>query len=211
MLQSGKQSCTLWQLDAAVSENGRIDLEFLSKNGYSIGARARKRLREPDMKPDQGGARRKFDDAELLACAQEVLAKHSKAGSKVVRAQKTDQGWRKVRGQGSGAETVPSESLLAAPGTIYSSEPALQQQMLVVTFRKMVREHFGNYRLGSRKTDMCSHCTTFHSKVVPAFQRLLTQVRAVFLVPVQDVLRRFLHLAREALTLKCGLFHSQQP
>ena len=136
MLQSGKQSCALWQLDAAVSENGRIDLEFLSKNGYSIGVRARKRLREPDIKPDQGGARRKFDDAELLACAQEVLAKHSKAGSKVVRAQKTDQGWRKVRRQGSGAETVPSESLLAAPGTIHSAEPALQQQMSVVTLGK---------------------------------------------------------------------------
>ena len=43
----------------------------------------------------------------------------------------------------------------------------------------MLREHFGQYRLAARKTDMCSHCTAFHTKVVPAFKRFTEQVRAV--------------------------------
>ena len=170
---------TLYELDEAVSDQGRIDQEYLRAYGYVIGRRQQKRLREGGAEePKRPGRPRIVDNEELLDKAREILAKHSKAGSSVVRGRKTEHGWRKVRGGGKDArEDVASESLLATPGTIYNAEPDIHGKISESSWRKLLKEHFGQFRLAARKTDICSHCDTYHKKVVPAFRKLLAKAR----------------------------------
>ena len=50
--------------------------------------------------------------------------------------------------------------------------------MRVPRWRRLLNEHFGEYRLGARRTDICTHCNTFHTKVVPDFKHFLQKARA---------------------------------
>lgn len=173
-----KQTMTISidELDKAISDNGRIELDWLSKNGYHIGARMRKRLFDEDALPRQSGGRpSKVNDASLVEIARSVLGRHSKAGSRIVTVERTSHGYAKVTKNKDGAESIPSVSLLVAPQHIYDMEPDLQRQMSSSTFLRMLRGHFGEFRKSGRATDVCHHCVSFHEKIVPAFRRFRDQ------------------------------------
>lgn len=68
-------------------------------------------------------------------------------------------------------------SLLAAPTTIYDMEPELQKVMSAPTWRRILRQSFGEFRLAARRTDICTHCNTFYTKLVPDFKAFLEKSR----------------------------------
>ena len=150
----------------------------LQKHGYHVGHRAKKRLFVDEPEDNPRGRPRISEQPHLLQLAQEVLGRHSKPGSKVVTVQQSEEGKRKVRGRVPDTEGVAAMSLLAAPGSIYDMEPELQKNMSVPSWRRLLKEHFGEYRLGARRTDICTHCNTFHTKVVPDFKHFLQKARA---------------------------------
>ncbi|CAJ1427156.1 unnamed protein product [Effrenium voratum] len=178
VMERGQQQISVQELDKAVSQNGQINTDLLQSHGYRIGARAKRRLQTDDCVEGKRGRPRIYDRPEMLDLARKVLGKHSKPGSKIVAVEATESGHRRYRGK-TAAETaaVPAVSLLAMPSTIYDSEPQLREKMAAPTCRKMLRECFGEYRVGSRKTDMCTHCNTFHCQLVPDFKQFMQKAR----------------------------------
>ena len=183
VLDRGDCSLTLHEMDAAVSQGGAIVQEYLTAKGYHIGVKARKRLRfdADDAPVSRGGRPSTLQCEDTLQLARRILGKHSKPGSKVLTVERHDKGFSKVSGRrrvSSERGYVGSMSLLAAPENIYDMEPDLQKTMCVTTWRKLLRQNFGEYRIGARRTDVCTHCNTFHSKVVPDFKKFLEKTRS---------------------------------
>ena len=145
--------------------------EYLTAKGYHIGVRARKRLRfdADDAHVSQGGRPSKLNCDDTLQLARDILGRHSKPGSTVITVERHDSGFAKVRGRRSGERGyVGSMSLLAAPQNIYDVEPDLQKTMSLPTWRKLLRQNFGQYRMGARRTDVCTHCNNpFHLLLNP--------------------------------------------
>lgn len=159
------QGCRLdlEDLDRAVSEDGRIQRSVLAKLGYSIGPSAWARVQaESKTVKSVGGRPRLVDKDNLLEIAEEVLGRHSKVSSKVATVYKSSFTGRfgRLAGNTRGKEKmhVQAMSLLARPQAIFEQEPDLRSHMSLYSWRKILKEHFGEYRVGARKTDMCSHC-----------------------------------------------------
>ena len=153
----------LEDLDRAVSANGTVPRASLAKWGYNIGLAAWSRVKEPEKTvKSKGGRPRIAEKGDVLELAEEVLGRHSKVSSKVATVRKSSVPGRFGRADGKVSEAdkthVQAMSLLARPKTIYEQEPALRSQMSLSTFRRVLQSHFGEFRVGARKTDMCSHC-----------------------------------------------------
>ena len=86
-MNKGQKVVGISALDVVMSENGKIDVDYLSAQGYHVGHRARKRLRADAEEPQRGGRPKKMDDHELLMMAKDVLSRHSKPGIRIVRGQ----------------------------------------------------------------------------------------------------------------------------
>ena len=104
--------------------------------------------------------------ADVIAFAKEILDENTKESERVV-----------IVGRGSKRKMVIAKHLTQTKYRIWCSNKKLRQRISWTTFRRMLRIHFPHVRNPRRNTDVCSHCKTYRTVVLPTAKKCVQKIR----------------------------------